>query len=142
MEQSGKHPVVCFSCINLCRKITTVEMKETKFTQRELSLCSLFLLWLRGLEERQMVQAQNRVTPNLHHLATSLSSPTALPINLITNSCCAVLVSCKWALTLLCGNLQRSAGSGIIPTTYGPGGDLRGAISLEFNTDKCRKKCD
>lgn len=89
-----------------------------------------------------MVWAQNRVTPNLHRLATSLLSPTALPINLITNSCRAVLVSCKWALTLQRGNLQRSAGSCSIPTTYGRGGDLRGAISLEFKTDKCRKRCD
>ncbi len=45
-----------------------------------------------------MVEAQNRVTPNLHSLALSLLPPTGHSINLIANSCCAALARDKWAV--------------------------------------------
>lgn len=58
-----------------------------------------------GLEERQMVELQNRVTPNLHSLALSLLPPTGHTISLIASSCCVALARDKWvfcSLACLC----------------------------------------
>ena len=93
-----------------------------------------------------MVEAQNRVTPNLHCLALSLLPPTGHSINLIANSCWAKLARDKWAFccvcVYVCVNPWWTLGSCTIPAPYGQGGYLSSAISRTLKTENCSQTCD